>query len=79
MLFRSTQSGVSFGHGAGVANADGPHFLWQTTPTAQRSGSLNERLAHFAAGDRIRMYAYGDGANLLMNSAEMAISLEQAD
>jgi hypothetical protein len=55
--------GISFGHGAGTSNADGPHFHWfVTVGDPLRNGSMNVRIAPFSAGNTIKMYAYVDSA-----------------
>ncbi len=64
---------ISYGQGAGIANADGPHFQWFVT-TSTRNGSLNIRTTRLTAGDQVRMYAYAD-STLGIIAAEMDITL----
>lgn len=66
-------SGANLGLGVDGTVADGPHFVWQSIPSATRKTFDYQRLALFTAGTHLQLYAYYDGGNVTMAAASLNV------
>lgn len=68
-----------FGFGVHSDQSDGPHFFWYQRPNAQRWTADQARMAHFNAGDNVRMFSFGVASGVPILRAAFQIALIKAD